>query len=210
MVYLIPGLGADYRAFAKLQLSKPHKVVEWIPPIKGESIQSYAARLLKTIPIEADMEFIGLSFGGIIAIEMSHQLNVPRCCIISSAKSPKDFPFSFWLAKWLRLYALPASWVQWLNTISASHYFSIETEEGKKVLKEIIKDNDLVFQSWAMKSLLFWKPSPYKGQLHHLHGTKDRIFPYKHSNDTIPLRGGHFTIYEHAAEASQQLRKLGY
>lgn len=210
MVYLIPGLGADYRAFAKLTLTKPHKVVEWIPPIKGESLQSYAHRLAKTIPIEKEMEFIGLSFGGIVAIEIAHLLNLPQCCIVSSAKNPKDYPFSFTLAKWFRLYALPASWVQWLNKISASHYFSIETEEGKKVLREIIKDNDLVFQSWAMKSLLFWTPSPYKGQVHHLHGTKDRIFPYKQKNATITLRGGHFTIYEHAGEASERLQALGY
>jgi hypothetical protein len=45
-VYFISGLGADKRAFSFLDLSFCEPVfIEWIKPLKNETLQGYALRL---------------------------------------------------------------------------------------------------------------------------------------------------------------------
>ena len=50
-VYFISGLGADKRIFSFLDLSFCEPVfIDWITPLKNESLESYALRLRKQIP----------------------------------------------------------------------------------------------------------------------------------------------------------------
>ena len=82
-LYFFSGLGADYRAFQKLDLSGFKVVhIDWIPTIKKESIASYATRLLDQIECEKPL-LIGLSFGGIIAVEVAKQMETEKVILIS-------------------------------------------------------------------------------------------------------------------------------
>ena len=66
-VYFISGLGADKRVFSKLQLDDQFSVnyIEWIAPLKKETLQHYASRLVTQIDTTKPFQLVGLSFGGI-------------------------------------------------------------------------------------------------------------------------------------------------
>ncbi|HWA32524.1 MAG TPA: hypothetical protein VG737_00265, partial [Cyclobacteriaceae bacterium] len=70
-LYLLSGLGADKTALDFIDLSGYKCThLEWIQPVKNESIESYAKRLSKPIDTIRPI-LIGVSFGGMMAIEIS-------------------------------------------------------------------------------------------------------------------------------------------
>jgi pimeloyl-ACP methyl ester carboxylesterase len=70
-IYLISGLGADKRVFSKLGFSTNHviKHIEWIKPNSNEDLSSYARRLARQIDESKPFFLVGVSFGGMIAVE---------------------------------------------------------------------------------------------------------------------------------------------
>ncbi len=50
-IFLVPGLGADYRAFKNIDLEGYDTVfISWIIPEKQDTIASYAQKLIEKIP----------------------------------------------------------------------------------------------------------------------------------------------------------------
>ena len=71
-IYCISGLGADKRVFDHLNIiNHDLKYLEWIDPFPNESIETYARRLSKGIDQDHPFILLGVSFGGIIAIEIA-------------------------------------------------------------------------------------------------------------------------------------------
>jgi len=91
-IYCISGLGADDRAFSRLKL-EGYKVVciPWLMPLPGEPITAYATRMSKAITTENPI-LIGLSFGGMMAIEISKLIPVEKVILISSIRSRSELP----------------------------------------------------------------------------------------------------------------------
>ncbi|HNC31654.1 MAG TPA: alpha/beta hydrolase, partial [Cyclobacteriaceae bacterium] len=86
-VYLIPGLGADRRVFQYLNLAE-HSIshISWIEPLPNESIEQYAGRLTEQIK-SPDPILVGVSFGGMIAVEIAKQIKTNKIILISSART---------------------------------------------------------------------------------------------------------------------------
>lgn len=104
-LFLISGLGADKRVFNFLDLRR-YKIhhIEWIDPATHESIERYAKRISTQIVKEKPI-LIGISFGGMIAVEIGKQIETEKIILISSARSKKDLPSNF-LARKLKLHTL--------------------------------------------------------------------------------------------------------
>ena len=76
-VYFMPGMCANPLIFERIKLSsnfKPH-YLNWISPLKNESLQDYVIRLSKYIK-HNDSILVGVSFGGVIVQELSKILKV--------------------------------------------------------------------------------------------------------------------------------------
>ena len=91
-IYCISGFGADERAFSKLNFgnNKVH-FLPWLLPITKESIEEYAQRMGKQIQHENPV-LIGLSFGGMMSIEIAKCIKTELVIIISSIKSFHEIP----------------------------------------------------------------------------------------------------------------------
>jgi len=104
-VYFISGLGADKRVFSFLDLSFCVPVfIEWITPLKKESLESYALRLSKNIP-EINPTIVGISFGGMLATEIAKANPDIKAIIISSNKTSAELPNLFRIGKYLPVYS---------------------------------------------------------------------------------------------------------
>ncbi len=69
-IYLMPGLGANSLIFEYLDFPKEKysiHLLDWIMPIKNESIENYCSRFSKLI-IHDDIILIGVSYGGMSEI----------------------------------------------------------------------------------------------------------------------------------------------
>jgi pimeloyl-ACP methyl ester carboxylesterase len=200
-IYILSGLGADEKVFVNLNL--PGYIlnfIRWIPPLPNEDLTSYATRL-KTQITTLEPVLIGLSFGGIMAIEISRQMRVRKIILISSVKTRLELPFHYRLAGALRLERLiPGAYLRRAN---AFYYkmFGLETKKEKKLLDDIFRDTGESYFRWAIGRIMRWKNMDIQRNVFHIHGNDDRILPVRFVNaDMIVDGGGHFMVYNRAEE----------
>ena len=99
-IYFLPGLAANPSIFKNIKLAPDAFetfYLEWMIPDHNESIVDYALRFCKEIKHE-NAVLIGVSFGGIIAQEMSLVRRFKKIIIISSVKNRDELPMHLQLA----------------------------------------------------------------------------------------------------------------
>lgn len=205
-LFLLSGLGADERVYSHLDLSG-YKLnfIKWIPPLKNESMQQYSSRLLEQIP-SPNPVLIGVSFGGMIAVEIGKQISTTKIILISSAQTRCDLPFNGGLLIKLKLHRiLPLGLFQKIRFLMF-WLFGVTAESDKKLLKAILDDADNHFSNWAIDKIITWNNDIALDNVIHIHGTADRMLPFKHATYTI-ANGGHFMVVNKAAEISSIVRK---
>jgi|SRR5581483_10316730 len=207
-IYIFSGLGTDERVFKNLSLPGCHiKFIRWITPLKNEKINEYAKRLSSQIQ-DLDPVLIGLSFGGMIAIETAKFLPTEKVILISSVKSRAEVPFYYRFAGAIKLdKVVPARLYKKAN-LFMYWIFGITTTEEKKLLKSILKAEENKLLRWSIRQAINWKNEEAVRNLFHIHGTADRIFPYRFVKpDKTILQGGHFMIFDRAEEISNLILK---
>src|SRR6476661_9023939 len=96
-IYCISGLGADERVFEQMQVSNCKLInLPFLKPVKNESLASYAGRMFNLIN-DTEPILLGVSFGGMLAIEMAKQFPVKTIILISAVKTYRELPL------WMRL-----------------------------------------------------------------------------------------------------------
>ena len=209
-IYCISGLGADERVFQKLKFQGYQPIhICWLEPKKGESIANYAQRL--TAQIKSDNPIlIGLSFGGIIAVEIAKQIDAEKVILISSTKNGQEVPFYFKILRWLPIHRLlPAKLILWIGRFLASWFFGLKTIDERKLLKAILFDTNAKFMKWAIDQVVIWKNELIPNNIYHIHGEGDRIFPYRFVHEDFSVKkGGHFMIMSQADYISSLIQKI--
>ncbi len=203
-IYLFSGLGADYRVFQNLELAGYRKVfIQWVDPEDGESIAHYAAKIREQVKEELPI-FVGVSFGGMVALEVAKQIPVKKIVMISSAKTRAELDAKSSIFLRWRLYKiLPASLLRKSN-FWVYHLFGVRDPKDKLLLKEILADTDTRFLKWALDELLHWQNEQVPDQFIHIHGTDDHIIPYRNLHPDYSIEGGgHFMVLNRATEINK-------
>ena len=209
-IYCVSGLGADERVFQKLKLEGYRPIhIKWIEPAAQESISDYTKRLTAQITAERPI-LIGLSFGGIIAVEIAKNMATEKVILISSTKNQQEIPFYFQIFRWLPIYLLlPARFMLWLGQLFAAWFFSLESVDERQLLKAILFDTDARFMKWAIHQVVTWKNELIPENIYHIHGESDRIFPYQFVHEDFNVKkGGHFMIMNQAEYISDLIQKI--
>ncbi len=208
-IYVFSGLGADERVFQYLDFSGfAVTFIRWIQPIQNEIIEEYAKRLTQQITIVRPI-LIGLSFGGIVAIEVAKLIDTEKIILVASAKTRQEIPFYYRLAGQLRLHKLlPVDLLKRPNALS-NWFFGAHSKLDKKMLAAILRDTDSQFLQWAIDKIVTWKNQLVQLNLIHIHGTADRILPFRHVvSDLQVTGGGHFMTVNKAQELTVAIRSL--
>jgi pimeloyl-ACP methyl ester carboxylesterase len=206
-LFFLSGLGADRRVFEFLDLPG-HQLnhLVWVEPIRGETISEYARRLLPQIHSDNPI-LVGVSFGGMIAMEIASIIKVDMVILISSARSPEAIPryFKFMarlnIQKFLKPKPIrkPNAIMFWL--------FGVTKKEHKTLLTAIMTDTDEAFFTWAIESIMMWKGNVPSCKVIQIHGTRDRVLTFLSADYVVP-RGGHLMIVVNAGEISQILQSM--
>lgn len=203
-IYCISGLGADHRVFGKVEIPGYELIsVPWLFPEAKESLPSYAARMYKTIP-EADPIVLGLSFGGMLATEIRKQFAISHAIIVSSAKTRAEIGYTNDAFAWLAAKKFVPD--DWFVKPAASILFLLgaQGEEEKQLLADMIKSGNPKTNRWMVNALLSWDNVRPPAGIIHIHGTADRVIRPGNVNPSHWISGGgHFMIYNRAAEVSR-------
>ncbi|MDH5366068.1 MAG: alpha/beta hydrolase [Cyclobacteriaceae bacterium] len=210
-IFFLSGLGADKRAFDALKLNFNNRIkhVEWLFPTKKETFNHYAKRIVDHYQITQSDVLVGLSFGGLMAVEIQHILNNDKVILISSASYRKELHPFFRFTSRLHLNRLiPKRKFNQPNQLIYKG-FSIKTESHKQLLNSIFKDTNVDFVQWAIRQMGHWKRKKRSNAIVKIHGDKDLMIPIHNSNNDYTIKGGgHFMVVDRAEEVSNILNKI--
>src|ERR1051326_1028836 len=208
-IFFLSGLGADRTVFQFLDHSYYQPVfIDWLSPQKNESLQNYAFRLKeKFIPDNAVI--IGLSFGGMLAAEIAKKFPSIKAILVSSAKTKEELPPVYKTGNYFPLHKWsPYGFQKWFM-LRMKGMFGISNKQTGKIYEEIIRNSDPAFNIWAVDAILEWNNAEVPKNVVHLHGTHDRILPYKYVQcDYTIKKGGHLMIMEQATILSELIKNI--
>jgi|ERR1035437_8100447 pimeloyl-ACP methyl ester carboxylesterase len=207
-IYIFSGLGADERIFQRLDFSGfSTTYIKWVVPRNNETIEDYASRLLNQITTEKPT-LIGVSFGGIMAIEVAKQIETQKVILISSCKTKREIPFYYRLAGSIGFHKLIPSKLLKSSNFVSNWFFGVNDTNEKQLLKQILIDTDPIFLSWAIDKIVKWSNNTSFINIFHIHGTNDRILPMNFINPNISIKnGGHLMTLNYSEKLNEILRQ---
>lgn len=210
-VYFLSGLGADSRTFSKLNLPFKDRIehIEWIKPKSSDTIVSYAQKLIDHYAISEEDTLVGVSFGGMMAIEINALIQNKQTIIISSAASNKEISGFIRATVWMRMNRLiPKSKLNKPNPF-VRHGFGAKSKEDKRSLDNVISNTDVDFAYWAFEQIGKWDRKERSKGVIKIHGDQDKIIKINNqSSDYTVKNGGHMMVMNMAEEISQILTDI--
>jgi len=208
--YLVPGLGADERVFQNLLpllRGKAH-VLSWLAPQPAEILPHYAARVAAAIPAGQPCFVVGVSFGGVVALEICRLRPLARAMLVSSMPNAAALPPLLRMVRATGIYRLVPPQLLRLLPRAGQWYFGIRNGADYQLFKQILQDTDPAYARWAIARLLRWD-STGVGSATRITGSHDRVLPPGSAPvDYLIPDAGHFMIVSHARQIGEILNQL--
>ncbi len=210
-VYLMPGLAASPTIFERINLPANQFelfLLEWEIPTDNESLPDYAKRISEKI-VHNQPVLIGVSFGGILVQEISKIIDTKKTIIISSVKSSAEFPLKMKMAKKTKAYKLiPTSLLVNVESL-AKFSFGDTITQRLKLYEKHLSMRDKRYLDWAIEQVICWDRTVVDKKIIHIHGDADEVFPIKHIENPIVIKGGtHMMILNKFKWLNENLPKL--
>jgi pimeloyl-ACP methyl ester carboxylesterase len=199
-------LGADRRVFQKIKLKGVDFIfLKWLSPKLDETIEDYALRFSKQIVTKSPI-LIGLSFGGLLSIEIAKKIDLKKLIIISSVKTCREIPTFYKIVS--RLGILKFLLIKLIPMFSWFAPFVFGTKKHGALLKEILATTDKELLYWSINQILNWQNQIIPKGIMHIHGSADKIFPIRYIRQFETVQGGgHLMILENAETIMNFLNK---
>lgn len=209
-IYCISGLGADEGIFQYLDLSFVKPVfIKWIEPLSNETLDNYANRLKKKFIHEANPLIFGLSLGGMVAVEIAKSIPSSKTIIISSAKTKNEIPFQWKFFRYFPLYKILPEWSVKQHSPMRNYFLGAKRPITKNYLTRVANYADVCFYRWAIGAIVNWQNTTVPSNITHIHGTNDKLLPYRFVAPDITVNnGGHLMIIENAEEISVLIKNI--
>jgi len=211
-VYFMPGLAASSMIFENIKLPEEQfemYFLEWFLPYGKESIESYASRMAQKIRHENPV-LIGVSFGGVLVQEIAKIIPVQKLIIISSVKSQLEFPTHFKIARNTKAYKLiPTQLLADIEKLVKYAFGDNIVAKRIKLYEKYLSVRDKRYLDWAIETILCWNQKEGSASIVHIHGDSDEVFPIKHIQNCIVVKGGtHIMILNKFKWLNENLPKL--
>src|SRR5690606_22119993 len=131
-------------------------------PRSGEDIAAYAQRMSERIT-EKEAILVGVSFGGILSIEIAKLIDIQKVILISSVKTHHEMPRWMKASGKLSLDAIiPRGRLHAVRPLKLfspveNYFLGAVTEEEKTLAHEYRKNIDADYLKWAIHQVLNWK-----------------------------------------------------
>jgi pimeloyl-ACP methyl ester carboxylesterase len=198
-------MGVSGKIFAKVRIEgRPLRVIEWLEPHRRETIQNYAARMAELIDADGPVDLMGLSFGGIIAVEIARIRPVRHIFLISSIKSKVEKPFFFKVMRVAPFYITNTRFMRDRTIWIWGRFFGLNSKKQIEHFYRVMPDLSDRYHRWSVRQICKWKNVEVPVPITHIHGKKDRVFPLRSCDPchVIP-NADHAMIVTHAKEVSR-------
>ncbi|WP_332024521.1 alpha/beta hydrolase [Kaistella sp.] len=209
-IYVISGLGADFKVLEKLKFPKQLEVVflDWLMPERGESFHHYVERMAGKIDDSQPFYLLGYSFGGIMVQEIDKIKPAEKIVILGSIKSdreksrfikvgeitkiPKYLPENIFTEKSALAYAFIRRFFDPKNP-KLMDYFTVR---------------DPYYLKWSIEKIAEWKFEE-NPKVIQICADKDIVFPIKYSKPNYVIENGtHLFPATKHREVSELLSKI--
>lgn len=202
-VYCLSGLGADSSVFDLLTIQHPKVCVQWIPSFKWESMSAYAKRLCDQVDTSEPFVLLGVSFGGMLAVEMNKYIRPEQTILVTSLARRSELPLWIRMIGKTRVNRLVPTFMFGSNPKWLIWYFGIKSGLGKKMVTAIAKKTDPLFTKLSIDKVLAWDNEWLPDRLVRIQATKDWLLPPPKGVAGIDVSGAkHFAIVENAQQVS--------
>jgi pimeloyl-ACP methyl ester carboxylesterase len=157
----------------------------------GESMHAYARRLSQQIDTTGRYSIIGVSLGGMLAVEMSEFLNSEETVIISSAKNRHELPFRYRFMNKVPLN--DAFGGAFLNATAPYAQIIVEPDSRheRDTCLSMLKNKNELFMERSVDMIINWERDSCGSDIFHIHGTADRTIPIENVQDVdVIIEGG--------------------
>ena len=208
IIYFLPCISGDSTIFKHIalcpELYELH-YLSWKKPLAlEESISNYAMRMCEDIQHKNPV-LIGVSFGGVLAQEMSRFIDLKKVIIISSVKNTNELPSKFNMLEFKKVYKIIPGRFKDIEKYFLSKFIKKHTS----TFKELGFINKYNYLKWYLQNFSNWKRTEdMNPALIHIHGTKDKIFPLKNISNCISIEDGtHLMIFKKAEIITRHIRE---
>ncbi len=209
-IYVVSGLGADFKVLEKIRFPEQHEVVfiDWLIPEKNETFPHYVMRMAEKINDSEPFYLVGYSFGGIMVQEINKLKPAEKVVILGSIRSDKEKSRLIRTGQLTRIPRLLP--VTFFNERTTSIYSVIRKffdPKNPKVL-QYFQVRDPYYLKWSVEKISDWKfeESP---EVIQIMGDRDIVFPIKNCRPDYIIKGGtHLFPATKSKEVSQILRAV--
>ena len=207
-IYFVPGLAADKEIFENISLPESKyvlHVISWLTPKKNEPINQYAKRMAAFVK-QNNAVLVGVSFGGVVAQEMSVFLKLKKLIIISSVKTRFELPLRFKIVKLLKLYVFIPTKLFLSSKDLTQFSLGPNSKKRLQLYQDYLHVRDKRYLDWAIKKMITWNQDKPLPEVYHIHGDNDLVFPIKNIKNCITIAGGsHIMLLTKAHILSQKI-----
>lgn len=211
IIYLIPGQGADCRIFQDLQPDDRFEVrcIEHVVPVKGTTLPEYARMLALQIDVTKPFVLIGVSLGGMVAVEINEVLAPEKTIIISSAKSRNELPLRYRFQKQFPLYSLVSPAMAKMGAKILQPIVEPDRNNNKEVFVSMLHDKDPLFLRNTIEMIINWERTETTHEIIHIHGDNDHTIPVRNVKyDYLIKDGSHMMVLTRAEEISKLINNI--
>lgn len=190
-LYIISGLGADFKVLEKLKFPEELDIVflHWLIPDLNESFEHYVQKMAERIDGSEPFYLLGYSFGGIIVQEIHKIKPAEKVVIMGSIRSDKE---KSRFIKMGEITGLPKYLPQKIfndqSSVLYSYIRSFFDPKNPKVL-DYFRIRDPYYLKWSIEKISAWKCDEIPDVVQ-IMGDKDIVFPIKNSKPDYVIKGG--------------------
>ncbi|WP_076447213.1 alpha/beta hydrolase [Chryseobacterium sp. RU37D] len=190
-IYVVSGLGADFKVLEKLQFPEHHKVVfiEWLVPYQNETFSGYVQRMVEKVDDSEPFYLLGYSFGGIMVQEINKLKPADKVVILGSIRSDKEKSRLIKVGQYTGIpRMLP---LRFFNDKTTNAYAVVRKlfDPKNPRLLQYFRVRDPYYLKWSIEKISEWKFEGTPGVIQ-IMGDRDIVFPIKNSKPDFIVKGG--------------------
>lgn len=190
-LYIVSGLGADFKVLEKLELNPENEVVflDWLIPERNEKFENYIQRMTDRVDDSEPFYLLGYSFGGIVVQEIDKLKKAEKVVILGSIKSDKEKSKIIKTGEITGIpKIIPEKVFNEKSAVAYSFLRKIFDPKNPKIL-EFFQVRDPYYLKWSVEKVSEWKFEENPNVIQIL-GDKDIVFPLKYSKPNYVIKGG--------------------
>lgn len=184
--------------------------IEWIEPISdNEPLSQYIIRLKDQIMHPYPL-FAGLSFGGVIALELSKEYQSDKVMLISSFRNKEDLTFPIRILLRTKAYKIiPDIDLNLVRRIMRQAY-AVRSGVAINKIIEMMGDHSPRYLRWSVRMIdEYQHNTSNKAQIHSIIGNKDRLVKVWDDHPIQIIKGGtHIAVYKHANKVNEIIAEI--